>query len=63
MGGLDQGRVIWPNMWKEQPWDKYDIGFLPGNSWAKDGDRVVNLKKRELNMEYLMLDGLNLIFY
>ena len=35
LGGMDQGRVIWPNIWKQQPWDKFDLGFLPGKNWAK----------------------------
>ena len=32
-------------MWKEQPWDKYDIGFLPGNSWAKRWRSCSEFKK------------------
>ena len=35
LGGLDQGRMIWPNIWKEQPWNKFDLGFLPGKNWVK----------------------------
>ncbi len=35
LGGIDQGRVIWPNIWREQPWNEFDIGFLPGDNWAK----------------------------
>ena len=34
LGGLDQGRIIWPNIWKEQPWNKFDLGFLPGKNWV-----------------------------
>ena len=34
LGGLDQGRVTWPNIWYDQPWNKFDLGFLPGNNWA-----------------------------
>ena len=33
LGGMDQGRVDWPNMWKKQPWNKFDLGFLPGKHW------------------------------
>ena len=33
--GMDQGRVHWPNHWSNEPWNKYDIGFLPGESWSK----------------------------
>ena len=35
LGGMDQGRVDWPNIWKKQPWNKFDLGFLPGNNWAR----------------------------
>ncbi len=35
LGGMDQGRVDWPNMWKKQPWNKFDLGFLPGKNWKK----------------------------
>ena len=45
LGGLDQGRTIWPNIWKEQPWNKFDIGFLPGNSWAKRWKSCSEFKK------------------
>ncbi len=34
LGGIDQGRVIWPNIWRKQPWNEFDIGFLPGENWA-----------------------------
>jgi len=34
LGGIDQGRVMWPNIWREQPWNEFDIGFLPGDNWA-----------------------------
>ncbi len=32
--GMDQGRIFWPNHWSNEPWNKYDIGFLPGKSWV-----------------------------
>lgn len=35
LGGIDQGRLNWPNIWKEQPWNEFDLGFLPGDNWAK----------------------------
>jgi len=34
LGGMDQGRVVWPNVWKESPWNKFDLGFLPGREWS-----------------------------
>ena len=33
--GMDQGRVNWPNHWSKEPWNKYDVGFLPGKSWSE----------------------------
>ncbi len=35
LGGMDQGRNNWPNHWKKERWDKFDLGFLPGNAWEK----------------------------
>ena len=35
LGGMDQGRSDWPNHWKKERWDKFDLGFLPGKSWEK----------------------------
>jgi len=32
--GMDQGRIFWPNHWSNEPWNNYDIGFLPGKSWS-----------------------------
>jgi hypothetical protein len=32
--GMDQGRIFWPNHWSKEPWNNYDIGFLPGRSWV-----------------------------
>lgn len=26
----------WPNIWLNEPWDKYDVGFLPGKAWAEN---------------------------
>jgi len=33
--GMDQGRCRWPNMWIKEPWNKYDLGLLPGPSWVE----------------------------
>ena len=35
LGGLDQGKLLWPNMWQKENWSKFDLGFLPGNEWKK----------------------------
>ena len=34
LGGMDQGKLFWPNFWKKEPWNKFDLGFLPGNYWC-----------------------------
>lgn len=26
----------WPNIWVNEPWDKYDIGILPGKQWVEN---------------------------
>ena len=26
----------WPNLWIREPWNKYDIGFLPSNQWVNN---------------------------
>ena len=26
----------WPNIWYREPWDKYDIGFLPSKVWVEN---------------------------
>ena len=32
--GMDQGRNRWPNIWRDWPWHKFDIGLLPGKTWS-----------------------------
>jgi len=32
---LGQGHNRWPNIWKGEPWDQFDIGILPGPLWAQ----------------------------
>ena len=32
--GMDQGRTRWPNIWRDWPWHKFDIGLLPGKTWV-----------------------------
>ena len=34
LGGIDQGRSYWPNIWAKQPWNNFDLGFLPGKDWS-----------------------------
>ena len=35
LGGIDQGKLFWPNFWYKEPWDKFDLGILPGENWLK----------------------------
>jgi spore coat polysaccharide biosynthesis predicted glycosyltransferase SpsG len=35
LGGIDQGKLFWPNFWKKESWNKFDFGFLPSIHWAK----------------------------
>ena len=35
LGGLDQGKLVWPNLWQKESWNKFDLGFLPGVVWKK----------------------------
>ncbi|MBO4953375.1 MAG: hypothetical protein J6C99_10790 [Lachnospiraceae bacterium] len=30
---MAQGHNIWPNIWKNENWDKFDYGILPGREW------------------------------
>jgi len=32
---LGQGHNRWPNIWLIEPWDKFDIGILPGKIWSE----------------------------
>lgn len=32
---LAQRHDIWPNFWHCEPWNKFDIGCLPGQSWVE----------------------------
>lgn len=32
---LAQRHDIWPDFWKYEPWNRFDIGILPGPSWRK----------------------------
>ena len=34
IGGMDQGKLFWPNLWLKERWNKFDYGILPGNNWA-----------------------------
>ena len=31
---LGQGHNRWPDIWRYEPWDHFDIGLLPGRAWA-----------------------------
>lgn len=32
---MAQGHNSWPDFWVNEPWDKFDIGIIPGDSWEK----------------------------
>ncbi len=32
---LAQRHDVWPDFWKAEPWDAFDLGFLPGPSWSE----------------------------
>lgn len=32
---MTQGSTSWPNFWEVERWNNFDIGILPGESWAK----------------------------
>lgn len=32
---MTQGSLSWPNFWEVERWNNFDIGILPGESWAK----------------------------
>ena len=29
----------WPDLWIREPWNKYDVGFLPSNQWVENWDK------------------------
>lgn len=31
---MAQGHNRWPNIWKAEPWNHFDIGIVPGEMWA-----------------------------
>lgn len=31
---LAQGHNRWPDIWRNEPWDHFDLGILPGPSWS-----------------------------
>lgn len=33
----------WPNIWHNEPWDKYDIGVLPSNQWEENWNQSSHL--------------------
>lgn len=32
---MAQGHNRWPNFWHSEPWNKFDVGILPGSSWSE----------------------------
>lgn len=33
---MTQQYLQWPDLWYREPWNKYDIGFLPNTIWVKN---------------------------
>jgi hypothetical protein len=38
----DLGQAMWPghqtadaNLWRQEPWDRFDVGILPGRTWSQ----------------------------
>ena len=34
LGGMDQGKLYWPNFWFKESWSRFDLGVLPGKNWS-----------------------------
>jgi hypothetical protein len=32
---MAQGQLVWPNLWRMEPWHRFDVGILPGETWAR----------------------------
>jgi hypothetical protein len=32
---LGQHHVVWPHFWQAEPWDRFDVGLLPGPAWRE----------------------------
>lgn len=32
---MGQGQLNWPNMWRFEPWNDFDVGILPGEVWEQ----------------------------
>lgn len=32
---MTQGELDWPDLWNEEPWNDFDMGILPGRTWAE----------------------------
>lgn len=32
---MTQGELDWPDLWNDEPWEWFDIGILPGETWAQ----------------------------
>lgn len=33
----------WPDIWYNEPWDRYDIGILPSDQWVKNWNQCSQL--------------------
>lgn len=32
---MTQGELDWPDLWNDEPWNSFDMGILPGSTWAE----------------------------
>ena len=32
---MAQGQLDWPNLWRREPWHRFDAGILPGETWTQ----------------------------
>lgn len=40
---ITQGYSRWPDLWYGEPWNKYDVGILPGEIWKNNWDQCSEL--------------------
>ena len=43
---------FWPNFWYKEPWDKFDLGVLPGKKWREMWQSSTWFKSALQNMGY-----------
>lgn len=41
---MTQGSDLWPNLWETERWGRFDVGVLPGKSWADRWEQCACVK-------------------